>query len=114
MTPFIRRPVNWIGSPALDLILALGIGAVSCWTLATFYRLMNQSGMMMSPLALIVPLTALLGIPVAIAWAISAWAHWRDRPWAKRPRTAAMVGTGIIAMALALVVLGIAEVVRAP
>jgi hypothetical protein len=47
---------------------------------------------------LLFPLTSLFGLVVAVAWAVSAWAHHTNRQWARQPRAIALFGSAILAL----------------
>jgi hypothetical protein len=97
--PRAARPkVRWTEPPWFDLIASLVIGAVSWWTLVRFVELTSGPGVMLVPGVLLFPLTSLFGLVVAVAWAVSAWAHHTNRQWARRPRAIALFGSAILAL----------------
>jgi hypothetical protein len=93
-----RPKIRWTAAPWLDLVAAVVIGAVSWWTLARFLDLSSGPDVMLVPGVLLFPLTSLFGLAVAVAWAVSAWAHHTNRVWARRPRAVAMFGSAILVL----------------
>ena len=90
--------VRWTAAPLFDLIASLVIGGVSWWTLVKFIDLTSGPGVMLVPGVLLFPLTSLFGLVVAVAWAVSAWAHYTNRQWARRPRALALFGSAILTL----------------